>query len=114
MFVSPSLDGILRHDSVSYEGVVRPEEVLRVLDGPASKGQPKEKEGEEKREDKMSKESRVILERYLHDLYGIFMKNMAHFVIGSGADPSETVKLQAMFQEMVKIKGLLTESERPK
>ena len=32
MLVSPSLDGILNHDSIVYEGVKRPNKVMRAFD----------------------------------------------------------------------------------
>ena len=36
--VSPSLDGVLNDATLSYEGLKRPMELLRFLDGPSSKG----------------------------------------------------------------------------
>ncbi len=98
MVVSPSLDGVLRHDSVCYEGVKRPAEVLRVMDSPARRGMSARPLTEEEAE---------VLGDYFHDIYKIFMKRLSEFVVASGAKADEVVKLQALFQEMIKIKGMM-------
>ncbi len=100
---SPSLEGVLNHDSLLYEGLIRPLEILRVLDGPAAKGRPKNDE-----KIKCAKEEQKVLERYFQDLYSIFMKKLSHFVVDPFVASDETVKLQAMLQEMIKIKGLMS------
>ena len=98
---SPSLEGILHHASVSYDGIERPTELLRALDGPAAKGNSdKEKMPPTQKEQK-------VLEEYFHDLYGIFMKRLSFFVVESESSDEDTLKLQAMLQEMVKIKKLM-------
>ena len=97
MVVSPSLDGVLRHDSVIYEGVKRPAAVLRVLDGPSSRGSRKPPTAEQVK----------ILEGYFNDIYGVFMKKLSHFVVASTAKADDVVKLQALFQELIKIKSLI-------
>ena len=105
-FVSPSLDGVLNDAALSYEGLKRPLELLRVLDGPSSKG--KGPDGAAKKdgssEDVVHQEK--VLEQYFHDLYGIFMKKLSYFVVESETSSSETVTLQAMLQEMIKVKKL--------
>ncbi len=93
---SPSLGGFLTQESLMYEGIKRPAEILRVLDGPAAPEHPRPKAGEEK-----------ILEQYFYDLYGVFMKRLSQFVLAAEAGDPETVKLQAMLQEMIKIKKLM-------
>jgi len=92
---SPSLGGFLTHDSLVYEGIRRPSEILRAFDGPGA-GSLSPKAGEDK-----------ILEQYFYDLYGVFMKRLSQFVLSADASDSETVKLQAMLQEMIKIKKLI-------
>ena len=47
-----------------------------------------------------------ILERYFYDLYGVFMKRLSQFVLESEPTDLETVNLQAMLQEMIKVKKL--------
>ena len=95
--ISPSLDGILNHYSVVYEGVKRPVEVLRALDGPARR---------ESREPYTEKE-RKVLEEYFHDIHGIFLKNFSSFIIDTPTDSSDTIKLQALLQELIKVKKLI-------
>jgi len=107
MVVSPSLDGILRHDSVMYEGLKRPVEVLRVLDGPSSRGYV----NHQGKRQAPTEEQIKILEGYFNDIYGVFMKKLSHFVVSAIAKPDEVVKLQALLQEMIKIKGLIGRSD---
>lgn len=104
MLVSPSLDGILSHSSMSYEGLKRPVEILRVLDGPVSKGN--RKEGAVK-EEPLSMVEQKVLSGYLHDLYGVFMKSLSQFAIDPYVRAEEVVKLQAMLQEIIKVKKLM-------
>ena len=91
----PSLDGVLSHESLVYEGIERPIEILRAFDSPAAdpKGSHPAHEGK-------------ILERYFYDLYGVFMKRLSQFVLESEPTDLETVDLQAMLQEMIKVKKL--------
>lgn len=112
---SPSLEGILDDALLVYEGLKRPIELLRVLDGPASKGKGTDPEaGDAEGEIENDKEEIVrrkyVLDQYFHDLYGIFMKKLSYFVVDSDVVSSETVKLQAMLQEMIKVKKLMSES----
>jgi hypothetical protein len=92
---SPSLGGFLTHESLMYDGIKRPTEILRALDGPAASGS-SPKGHEEK-----------VLEQYFYDLYGVFMKRLSQFVLGAEALDTETLTLQAMLQEMIKIKKLI-------
>lgn len=100
--VSPSLEGVLRHDSLLYDGIKRPVELLRVLDGPLSKGKTGEKGSRRSVE-----EDQKVLGEYFQDLYGTFMKRLSYFIVDSEIASDETVKLQAMLQEMIKVKGLM-------
>ncbi len=94
--VSPSLEGFLSHESLSYEGIMKPVEILRELDGRSAAGQPSKEPHETK-----------ILERYFYDLYGVFMKRLSSFVLEPLTTDAETVRLLAMLQEMVKVKKLM-------
>ena len=96
-FVSPSLEGVLSHESLLYEGIRRPTEILRALDGPAAEPGGARKPHHDK-----------LLEQYFYDLYGVFMKKLSAFVLEAAISTSETVKLQAMLQEMIKVKKLMT------
>lgn len=107
---SPSLEGVLVHDSLLYDGIKRPLELLRVLDGPASKGRMSDAQAEKikRPEDRIRIEKeQEVLSDYFHDLYGIFMKKLSYFVVESETPADDTVKLQAMLQEMIKVKRLM-------
>jgi len=101
VFVSPSLEGVLSHDSLLYEGICRPTEILRLLDGPAAESMNERKSYYDK-----------VLEQYFYDLYGVFMKKLSAFVLESSVSIPETVRLQAMLQEMIKIKKLMTSDQK--
>lgn len=123
--VSPSLEGVLNHDSLLYDGIKRPIEILRILDGPSAKG--RESEARSKKREAGSKENlelevvgpkrrRVgknselsesdfkILQEYFYDLYGVFMKRLSHFLVEGDISSDDGIKLQAMLQEMIKVK----------
>jgi hypothetical protein len=96
-FTSPSLEGILSHSSVSYEGVTRPIEIFKILDGPRYKSEDRQ----------ISAEEQKILGQYFQDLYGVFQKKLLFFVSESAYSPADALKLQAMLQELAKVKRLL-------
>jgi len=99
--ISPSLEGFLSDSVLRYGGVDRPAELLRVLDGPASKGSVGTVKTEQVQNEK------EILLKYLHDLYGVFMKKISYFFVESDIPDEETVIIQAMLQEMIKVKKLI-------
>jgi hypothetical protein len=92
--ISPSLEGVLNHDALVYEGIPRPVELVRILDG-----------AKIRRDEKVI--DRELLEKYFQDLYSVFMKKVSEFAVASLNSSDETVRLQAMFQELVKVKRLL-------
>ncbi|MCX6718910.1 MAG: hypothetical protein NTZ38_00840 [Candidatus Taylorbacteria bacterium] len=98
---SPSLYGILSHELVEYNNLRRPENIERIFDRPSKIKLTKEE----------SATRRKALEEYFHDLYGILMKKVSEFAIEAECLPDEAVKLQAILQEFVKVKGLLMEKE---
>ncbi len=87
-----------------YEGLKRPVEVLRVLDGPSTRGSGGHKKPP-------TEEQIKVLEEYFNDIYGVFMKKLSHFVVAATSKADDLVKLQALFQEMIKIKGLIGREE---
>ena len=95
--ISPSLEGILSHQSVVYEGVKRPVEILRALDGPAKHLTYTENE-------------QAILKDYFHDIHEIFLKKFSSYILDACPTPDETLKLQAMLQEIIKVKTLISRS----
>ena len=103
--VSPSLEGVLNHDSLLYEGIERPIEVMRIMDGPASKGRLTKARIEERT--RSIEEEKKVLETYFQDLHGVFMKKFSHFVVETDFPSEDLIQLQAMLQEMIKVKGLI-------
>ncbi len=104
--ISPSLDGILHHESIVYEGINRPFELLRVMDRPVSLK--KKTTGIPSEIIYTENENKIILQ-YFHDLNSLFMRSFSQFMVESESKPDDSVKLRAMLQELIKIKGLLNQ-----
>ena len=100
MVMSPSLDGILSHDSIVYDGLVRPTEVIRAFDKPK----------DEQLSEQISPEKRQILQDYWNDLYGLFMRKMGQFISDGEVSADMEVKLMAILQDLIKVKKLLLTS----
>jgi len=101
--VSPSLDGILHHESMVYEGIRRPFELLRIMDGPVSLGKNKSTLSSEI---VYTKQEQTIIRQYIQDLHSLFMKSFLQFMTESKSNIEDSIKLQAMLQELIKIKNL--------
>ena len=106
MITSPSLDGILSHDSIVYEGLERPIEIIRAFDCP--KAYPPNSSSDSLSASKTTPEQRQILQDYFNDLYGLFMRKVSQFIVESEISPDFEVKILAMLQELIKVKKLLT------
>jgi hypothetical protein len=106
--VSPSLEGVLNHEVLAYEGLSRPTEIFRIMDGPATRGKKKDGLEGENSEGKDGKVDFQTLEKYFYDLYGVFMKKLSYFVVDSNIPKEDQVTLQAMLQEMIKVKNLIS------
>jgi hypothetical protein len=102
--ISPSLDGILHHESIVYEGINRPFELLRIMDRSVSV---KKRIPSTSSKVIYSEQENKILLQYFHDLNSLFMKSFSQFMIETGSKPDDSVKLLAMLQELIKIKDLL-------
>lgn len=85
-----------------YEGLHRPPELALILDGPVNRYSPDIVNDEKEQK---------VLGQYFHDLYEVFMKKFSHFFIAPEMVASETVKLQAMLQEMIKVKMLISKNK---
>lgn len=107
--VSPSLDGVLRHESMMYEGLKRPPELARIFDRPSPQS-PSDSSTPAPTLDPSDTDRRARIEEYFHDLYGILMKRISQFAIESEPPQGESLMLIAMLQEFVKVKGLLASS----
>lgn len=93
---SPSLAGLLTDDNLYFEGIKRP-----LISYAIRETMPD------------SREHIVTLERYFTDIYNLFLKKIAAFSANDNAgtaspESSESaMKLQALLQEMIKVKGLI-------
>ncbi|MEI8248881.1 MAG: hypothetical protein WCG07_00085 [Candidatus Taylorbacteria bacterium] len=96
--ISPSLEGVLNHYSIVYEGIRRPNEVLRALDSPA------------RRNTRIvySEHETKVLEQYFHDIHNVFLKKFSSFIMQADVSSEDSIKLQALLQELLKIKKLIT------
>jgi hypothetical protein len=83
---SPSIAGILTDDELYFEGVKRPNELSFVKDN-------------------------VVLEQYLNDIHGLCIRKLSTFVAMDRPSEEEGMKLVALVQEIVKIKGLIGGNE---
>jgi hypothetical protein len=112
---SPSLDGILQHESIVYEGIKRPTEIIRAFDRPRSDrpaADKTDKPASDQIHDLCDPENRKILNNYWNDLYGLFMRKLSQFITETEVKPDEEVRLQAILQELIKVKSLLAVPER--
>lgn len=87
---SPSLDGVLSDDYIYFEGVRRPSDLFAIRDGGIE-----------------SEESKVVLERYFNDIHNLFLRKLTHFAGNGPVNNEESLKMQGLLQEMIKVKGLI-------
>ncbi|MES3031590.1 MAG: hypothetical protein V4697_04250 [Patescibacteria group bacterium] len=88
---SPALEGIIADDPMYFEGVERPSALYTIRDG-----------------GRTSEDTIEVLSQYFHDLHMLFLKKLSVFVSFENASGEEdSLKLQALFQELVKVKGLI-------
>ncbi len=87
--VLPSLDGLLSDDALYFEGISRPVAYYVFRDAPLSGRDP------------------VILEHYWNDVYNLFLRKLALFASSTASSHEDSVKLQALLQELIKVKELL-------
>jgi hypothetical protein len=97
--ISPSLEGILRHDIVEYEGLHRPNQIMRVYDT----------DSQRKPIRAMSDFEFETLSNYFKDLYAIFINKMSQFAMNDMTDEGDSLKLVAMIQELIKVKSMLVQ-----
>lgn len=95
--ISPSLDGVLSDDHLYFEGVRRPIEVYKVRDGGS-----------------MSHENIDILEKYFNDVYNLFLRKLSTFASFEQSTDEDTTKMQALLQELIKVKKLIAGSDEMK
>lgn len=87
---APSLDGLLSDDYLYFEGLKKPSALFTIRDGLDGSGK-----------------SIEILEKYFNDIYNLFLRKLSAFVSEETSMSEESTKLQALLQEMIKVKGLI-------
>jgi hypothetical protein len=88
---SPSVDGMISDDLLYFEGVSRPSIILTVRDGGGSISDIE------------------VLEKYFNDIYNLFLRKLSNFAMFEKVGDDDTLKLQALLQELIKVKKLMTE-----
>jgi hypothetical protein len=86
---SPSIDGMISDDLLYFEGVNRPSIIFTVRDGGGSLNDIE------------------LLEKYFNDIYNLFLRKLSNFAIFEKLDDDETMKLQALLQELIKVKKIM-------
>ncbi len=86
----PSVIGILSDDHLYFEGVSRPSDIFVIKDS-----------------GNMSDDDIDILEKYFNDIYNLFLRKVSAFVAVDRVNNEETTKLQALLQELIKVKDLI-------
>ncbi len=92
--ISPSINGILSDDFLYFEGINRPAEFYCLRDG----GQ-------------ISDNNIDLLEKYFNDIYNLFLRKLSSFAMFENVDDENTIKLQALLQELIKVKKIINTRE---
>lgn len=91
--IPPSLEGILSDDYLYFEGIAKPSAYFTLRDG-----------GEIK--------SLAVLDQYFNDMYNLFLRKLTVFAGSTALQEEESVKLQALLQELIKVKTLIENSAK--
>ncbi len=85
----PIIQGILSDDFLYFEGVKRPNNIEMIKDG------------------EIELHDVDLLEKYFNDVYNLFLRKFASFAMFENISDEETIKMQALLQELIKVKGLI-------
>lgn len=96
--ISPSIDGILSDDYLYFEGIHRPSEIYLVRDAGNNSY------------NNVSKKNIDVLEKYFNDIYNLLLRKLSAFATFEHVTNEDETKLQALLQELVKVKGLIVGS----
>jgi hypothetical protein len=55
----------------------------------------------------------LILEKYLNDLYNLFLRKISTYVTIQASIVEDSIKLQALLQEIIKVKDLIEKASSP-
>lgn len=92
--ISPSLTGVLSDDYLYFEGARRPQAFFTLRDGSTIDEKDREK-------------SILMLEQYFNDMYNLFLRKLTGFASSGPLSDDDSLKLQALLQELIKVKGLI-------
>ena len=96
---SPSLDALISSDSLYFEGIRKPLIAFSLGEDMASISHG-------------TRENVAILERYFSDIHNLFLKKLAIFSGDESVSSEASTKLQALLQEMIKVKGLIESANK--
>jgi hypothetical protein len=98
-YTLPNLSGVLTDDYLYFEGTYRPQSFFTLRDGLyEGKGQ--------------SLQALKELEQYWNDVYNLFLRKLTLFAGSVRASDEETLKLQALLQELIKVKGVIENASK--
>jgi len=95
--ISPSIQGLLSDDYLYFEGINRPNRILLLSDN-----------------GKVRNDEIGILEEYFNDVYNLFLRKISVFASLNNTNAEDTTKLQALLQELIKVKRLILDSSESK
>ena len=98
LVTSPSIDSLISHDDLYFEGVKRPLIAYTLRDDMSDLPN--------------SPQHVAILDQYFNDIYHLFLKKLSAFSENESVPDESTAKLQALLQEMIKVKGLIVAATR--
>jgi len=91
---SPSIHGILSDDYLYFEGVRKPQSYFIVRDGSGEMADV------------------AVLEKYWNDIYNLFLRKLTQLAAHTTVNDEEALKLQALLQELIKVKGLIENASK--
>ena len=90
----PTLTGVLSDDYLYFEGTPRPQAFFTLRDG--------EDVGSSRRQETLAE-----LEHYWNDIYNLFLRKLTSFAGTVPVSDEDALKLQALLQELIKVKNLI-------
>ena len=91
----PTIDGILSDDFIYFEGINRPNDIFILKD-----------------ENNDTKNRNIdLLEKYFNDIYNLFLRKLSAFAMFESTNNEETIKMQALLQELIKVKNIIINTE---
>ena len=52
-----------------------------------------------------------LLEKYFNDIYNLFLRKLSAFAMFESTNNEETIKMQALLQELIKVKNIIINTE---